>query len=169
MGQEPPETPPDPLAHVQIGQRYVFSAAGVTRPSWEVWEVVALEEEVVHIVVTRLVEQGGVPTPEGDPEELSWTSGSAEGALAGWSEGDLEEITVASLTFRCQVREKTTDSGLEVRAWIPIVDGRPTFPGFVRWQVGGTTLVELTDVVPPPTLPPPEVDGPLPTPADSTR
>ncbi len=111
------------LSHVRVGQRYTFGAGGTRQLVLTVVRVGAREveydEQPFEVVK-------GAARPAGVPERRTWRL-DAVVANPGLASARRQRLTVRTSTWECAVLQQ--DGGED---WIPLKDGRPTFPPVIR-------------------------------------
>jgi hypothetical protein len=118
------------LSQVHPNQRYRFGAG--TRQL--VMTVVRVGAGEVEYDEQPFELSGGAYRPAGTPERRVWRQ-AAVAASHDFASARRAHITVRSVTFDCAV---VPDGGGET--WIPLKDGKPTFPPLVRSTSGGVQL-----------------------------
>lgn len=111
------------LSHVRAGQRWTFGAGGTRQLVLTVVRVGAREveydEQPFEVVK-------GAARPAGVPERRTWRL-DAVAALPGLAAARRQRLIVRTTTWECAVIQQ--DGGED---WIPLKDGRPTFPPVIR-------------------------------------
>lgn len=144
--------PADALAHVKVGQRWVFTShvdQGVTSELvWTVVEVTPAEGVVRYRVKTTTRFDGQTITDEEEePEE--WSAGGSpafeEGMTVEGFTTARKKLEVPGLALDCYVvTDRTSDEPVEV--WTAVKGDHEVFPGVVKQTVGKTAVLQLARV-----------------------
>lgn len=138
------------LAHVKVGQRWVYSLQGGQMEM--VWQVKAIDAKAGRVQYTTQVhmDMGQGKQPIGDPQDQEWVfSPMAQGpgpAVPGVEvEQKRRRMKVGALELDCMVVHSEV-SGTTAETWIPMAGDHPTFPGLARSASNGAVVMELVRV-----------------------
>ncbi|MBX3466385.1 MAG: hypothetical protein KF878_05735 [Planctomycetes bacterium] len=135
------------LSHVRVGQVYRYVLTNPGAPPMEMhYQVREVEGLTVRYDISTLLDMGKGLEKVGPPTPQEWRFEPAlfqepPGQAAERVEITREQVRISGITFDCMVIVSGNS-----KSWVPATGDVPTFPGLVRAQVDGKTIMELVAI-----------------------